>query len=285
MSERFTTIRYDRRGPVAEVVLNRPDQLNAMPFELFYEFREVFAQIDAEDSIRAVIVWAEGRMFTAGLDLKSAMDGFVAAAGGDASATHSSGAGSSRATQSFKLYRTIKDLQDCFTAIERCRKPVIAAVHGKCIGGGVDLITACDIRLCSADASFSIYETKIAIVADVGTLQRITDVVGKGVAREMAFTGRFMPAERALRCGLVNEVHDDKDALLAAARELADEIATNSPLAVQGTKAVLNYSDEHTTEEGLEYVAQWNSSFFQSNDLIEAMSSFAEKRVPEFKGD
>lgn len=283
MSERFTTIRYDRRGPIAEIVLDRPEKLNTMPFELFYEIRDVFTEIDEDDEIRAAIVRAEGRMFTAGLDLKSAMPGFVSSAGGGNG--NRSDASSSRATQNLKLYRTIKNLQDCFTAIERCRKPVIAAVHGKCIGGGVDLITACDIRLCSADASFSIFETKIAIVADVGTLQRITAVVGKGMAREMAFTGKFVPAELAERCGLVNRVYGDKDALLAGARELADEIAANSPLAVQGTKMVLNYSDEHSTNEGLEYVAQWNSSFFQSNDLLEAMSSFVEKRPSDFKGD
>jgi len=282
MSERFSNIRYDRRGPVAEIVLDRPEKLNAMPFELFYEMRDVFTEIDEDDEIRAAIVRAEGRMFTAGLDLKSAMPGFVAAAGGNGNGRDSS---SSRASQNLKLYRTIKDLQDCFTTIERCRKPVIAAVHGKCIGGGVDLVTACDIRLCSADASFAIFETKIAIVADVGTLQRITAIVGKGMAREMAFTGKFVAADLAERCGLVNRVYDDKDALLAGARELADEIAANSPLAVQGTKMVLNYSDEHSTGEGLEYVAQWNSSFFQSNDLLEAMNSFIEKRPTDFKGD
>ena len=150
---------------------------------------------------------------------------------------------------------------------------------------GVDLVTACDIRLCTADASFSIYETRIAIVADVGTLQRITPIVGKGMAREMAFTGRFIDANRAQRCGLVNDVFTDKNALLAGARALAEEIAQNSPLAVQGTKSVLNYSDEHSTEEGLEYVAQWNSSFFQSNDIVEALNAFAEKRPADFKGD
>jgi len=278
MSDRFTTIRFDRRGSVAEIVLDRPEKLNAMPFELFYEMRDAFAEIEKVDEIRAVVLWAEGRMFTAGLDLKAAMGGFT-------SGSSESGDRQSHARRNLAMYRTIKDLQDCFTAIERCPKPVIAAIHGKCIGGGVDLVTACDIRLCSADASFSVFETKIAIVADVGTLQRITNVAGKGIAREMAFTGKFLPAERALACGLVNEIHADKDSLLAAARDMADEIAANSPLAVQGTKMVLNYSDEHTTEEGLEYVAQWNSAFFRSNDLLEAMASFAEKRPSEFKGD
>ncbi len=278
MSENHQYIRVERRGPIAEVVLNRPDKLNAMPFELFYEIRTAFEGIEADDSIRSVVVWAEGRIFTAGLDLAAAMGPFLGTAGGN-------GAKASLAAKNLRLYRTIKELQDCFTAIERCRKPSIAAVHGKCIGGGVDLVTACDIRLCSADASFSIYETKIAIVADVGTLQRITPIVGKGMAREMAFTGGFIGADRALRCGLVNEVYADKDALLSGARALAKNIAANSPLAVQGTKSVLNYSDEHSTDEGLEYVAQWNSSFFQSNDIVEALNAFTEKRPADFKGD
>jgi enoyl-CoA hydratase len=279
MSQNHQYIRVERRGPTAEVVLNRPDKLNAMPFELFYEIRDAFEAIEGDDAIRVAIVWAEGRMFTAGLDLTAAMGPFLGAADGG------NGAKASLAKKNLRLYRTIKELQNCFTAIERCRKPSIAAVHGKCIGGGVDLVTACDIRLCTADASFSIYETKIAIVADVGTLQRITPIVGKGMAREMAFTGKFIGADRAQRCGLVNEVFADKNALLAGARSLAEEIAANSPLAVQGTKSVLNYSDEHSTDEGLEYVAQWNSSFFQSNDIVEALNAFSEKRPADFKGD
>jgi enoyl-CoA hydratase len=279
MNQGHQYIRVEHHGPIAEVVLNRPEKLNAMPFELFYEIRNAFERIEADDAIRVAIVWAEGRMFTAGLDLTAAMGPFLGTADGG------NGAKASLARKNLRLYRTIKELQDCFTAIERCRKPSIAAVHGKCIGGGVDLITACDMRLCTADASFSIYETKIAIVADVGTLQRITPIVGKGVAREMAFTGKFIGAERAERCGLVNQVFADKNALLAGARSLAEEIAANSPLAVQGTKSVLNYSDEHSTDEGLEYVAQWNSSFFQSNDIVEALNAFAEKRPADFKGD
>jgi len=277
MSSEYTTIRIHRDGPVAEVVLARPEKLNAMSRAFFFEIRRAFEDIAADERTRAVVVRAEGRMFTAGLDLKEAMGGFLGAG-----ATPSAG---SAATRNLRFYREIRLLQDCFSAIERCAKPVIAAVHGKCIGGGLDLTTACDIRLCSADASFSIYETKIAIVADVGTLQRITPIVGKGMAREMAYTGRFIGAERALACGLVNEVHPDHATLLTAARTMAAEIAANSPLAVQGVKAVLNYSEQHSIEEGLEYVAQWNSSFLMSNDVMEAVAAFVEKRPAEFKGD
>ena len=277
MGDVYTTIRIDRHGHVAEVVLNTPERLNAMSMTFFYEIKRAFQDLDLDPQVRAVVVWAEGRLFTAGLDLKEAATGVL---GGETGS-----GGSSLAARNYSLYRTIKDLQACFTAIVECRKPVIAAVHNKCIGGGLDLITACDVRLCSADASFSIYETKIAIVADVGTLQRITPIVGKGMAREMAFTGRFIDAERARNCGLVNQVHADKEALLAAARGMAGEIAANSPMAVQGVKAVLNYSEEHPTVEGLEYVAQWNSSFVQSHDVSEAVTAFLEKRQPDFRGD
>jgi enoyl-CoA hydratase len=279
MGKQYTTIRIDRRGHVAEVVLNTPDRLNAMTTKFFHEVKDAFEELDADPAVRAVVLWAEGRLFTCGLDLKEAANGVLNVGGGG------NGAKKSLASQNFTVYRTIKAFQDCFSAIQTCRKPAIAAVHGKCIGGGLDLITACDVRLASADASFSIYETKIAIVADVGTLQRITPIVGKGLAREMAFTGRFIDAKRALAFGLVNETLADKDALLAAARAMAEEIAANSPLAVQGAKVVLNYSDEHTTDEGLEYVAQWNSSFIATNDVTEALTAFLEKRPPEFTGD
>ena len=274
MSTTYTVIRVDRNGPIAEVVLDNPERLNAMAPVFFTEIRQAFEEIDADPEIRVAILWAEGRLFTAGLDLKAALEGVLGGNLGNGSVV----------TNNLDMYKTIHDLQDAMSAAEKCRKPVIAAVHGHCIGGGVDLTTACDIRLCTKDATFAIHETKIAIVADVGTLQRITNVAGRGMAREMAYTGKRLTADRALRCGLVNEVYDDKEKLLEGAREMAAEIAANSPLAVQGTKAVLNYSDEHTTEEGLEYVAQWNSAFLHSEDLKEAITAFIEKRQPEFHG-
>ena len=230
MSNEYTVIRLDRNGPIAEVVLDNPDRLNAMAPIFFEEIKAVFEEIDADDSIRVAILWAEGRHFTAGLDLKAAA-GPLSGGSSDASEVN----------KKLDFYRHILELQQCISAPEKCRKPVIAAVHGHCIGGGVDLTTACDIRLCSQEATFAIHETKIAIVADVGTLQRITDIVGKGMAREMAYTGKRLVADKALRSGLVNDVYPDKEALLEGARLMAGEIAANSPLAVQGTKNVLQY--------------------------------------------
>jgi len=279
-SDSFREIRLERRGHVAEVVLCHPEKRNAMSMRFFREIGEAFLELDRDDSVRAVLLRAEGPVFSAGLDLKEAGSGILGS-GPDAK---SPDAKRSAALSNDAQYRNIRRLQDCFTQVERCRKPVVAAIQGKCVGGGVDLIAACDVRLCTRDASFSVFEVKVAIVADVGTLQRITPIVGKGMAREMAYTGRFIPADRALASGLVNEVHEDEASLLAAARLMADEIAENAPLAVQGTKRVLNYSDEHSVEEGLEYVAQWNASRLQSNDVREAITAFVEKRKPKFSG-
>jgi enoyl-CoA hydratase len=175
-------------------------------------------------------------------------------------------------------------LQDSITAVARCPKPVIAAVHGYCIGGGVDLISACDIRLASADAVFSVREAKVAIVADLGSLQRLPAIISAGHLAELAFTGKDISAERAKEIGLVNDVAADADGVLKAAYELAGEIAANSPIAVQGTKAVLAANEGRTVAEGLDYVATWNAGMLSSDDLVEAMTAFMEKRAPKFTG-
>jgi enoyl-CoA hydratase len=269
----YTVIRLERHEHVAEVILNNPERLNAMGAKFFTEIRQAFEAIAADENLRAAILWAEGRLFTAGLDLK---DSILNANTADKA---------SPGVRNEQFYRHLRELQDCFSAIERCRKPVLAAVHGHCIGGGVDLTTACDIRLCTADATFAIHETKVAIVADLGTLQRLTGIVGKGFAREMAFTGKRISAERAHHFGLVNDVYESKEGMLAAARAMAAEIASNSPFVVQGVKRVLQFSEEHSLQDGLEYVAQWNAARLQIHDLREAMMAFQEKRAPVFTGN
>jgi enoyl-CoA hydratase len=183
-----------------------------------------------------------------------------------------------------RLLAGIKRMQASISAVADCPKPVIAAVQGWCIGGGVDLITACDIRLAAADAIFSVRETRLAIVADVGTLQRLPGIVGAGHVAELVFTGRDVGAPRAREIGLVNDVLPDPAALHAAACTLAAEIAANSPLAVQGSKAILRASRGRSVAEGLDYVALWNSAFVQSNDVVEAITAFVEKRAPKFSG-
>jgi enoyl-CoA hydratase len=272
MTPSYHSIRLDRAGAVAEIVLNRPAQLNAFDGDFFREIRDAAAVCDSDPSIRAVLLWAEGRAFSVGLNLR---EGESLLPGREAFA--------SDADRNHALFETIRSFQAGFSAVRRCRKPAIAAVSGLCLGGGLDLVTACDIRLCSADAQFSIQETRMAMVADLGTLQRITRLTGRGFAREMAFTGRAIPAPRALAAGLVNEVFPDKPALLEAARSMAREIAGHSPLAVQGIKRVMDHCEDCTEEEGLEYVAHWNASFFFSRDLTEARQAFLEKRAPRFE--
>jgi len=175
-------------------------------------------------------------------------------------------------------------MQDSITSVAACTKPVIAAIHGYCIGGGVDLIAACDIRLSSADAVYSVREAKVAIVADIGSLQRLPRIIGMGHVAELALSGKDISARRAEAIGLVNDAEGDADAVFARALELAREIAANSPLAVQGTKAVLAAGDGKTIQEGLDYVAAWNTMFISSNDLGEAMASFIEKRPARYSG-
>ena len=183
-----------------------------------------------------------------------------------------------------QLLDVIERLQASITAVASCRKPVIAAITGWCIGGGVDLATACDIRICSSDTQFSIRETRLAMVADVGTLARLPAIIGQGAARLLALTGDDVSADRAKELGLVTDVYPTHEALFAAAGDLAKRIAANSPLAVQGTKAVMNLGSERAARESLQHVALWNAAFLSSHDFREAFAAFAQKREPKFTG-
>jgi enoyl-CoA hydratase len=264
-------------GPVATLWLDSPERRNAMGPDFWTDLPRLMQELSDDDAVRAVVIAARGPHFTVGLDLKT-MGGAVSGGGAGA------GGQRSQAEQAARFYKDVHRLQRSITSVADCPKPVVAAVHGYCIGGGVDLISACDIRLCSADAKFSVRETKIAIVADVGTLQRLPRIIGKGHMAELAYTGKDIDATRAREIGLVNDVLPDFDGVVKAAQELAAEIAANSPLAVQGTKQVLKACEDRTIDEGLDYVAVWNAAFLQSNDLMEAMAAFIEKRPPTFTG-
>jgi enoyl-CoA hydratase len=176
-------------------------------------------------------------------------------------------------------------MQQACDRVARCRRPVIAAIHGWCIGGGLDLAAACDVRLASREAKISLREVRIAMVADIGSLQRLPRIVGAGHVRELAYTGKDIGAERAARIGLVNEVYDTPDALFTAADAMADEIAAQSPLVTSGIKQVLDYCEDKSTADGLRFVATWNAAFLQSNDLAEALQAFMTKRPPVFRGE
>jgi enoyl-CoA hydratase/carnithine racemase len=276
---------------VATVWLDRPEARNAMGVDLWRDLPRAMDAVGAEPSVRAVIVAAKGPHFSVGLDLK-AMGAMLTGGGTDDGENAGAGSGSgssasspaSMAAQARRARSNILRLQDAITAVARCPKPVIAAVHGYCIGGGVDLIAACDIRLSSADAVFSVREAKMAIVADLGSLQRLPTIIGPGHLAELAFTGKDISAERAKEIGLVNDVAADAGAVLKAAGALANEIAANSPIAVQGTKAVLAANEGRSVAEGLDYVATWNAGMLASDDLTEAVLAFMEKRPAKFTG-
>lgn len=265
MEESFRIV---KEGQVARLILNRPEKRNTMTWEFFAELTAHFRAFDCDPEVRAVIVQAEGKMFTAGLDLVAASSLL-----GDGSAVYREG-----------LRRKVFEFQEAMGAAEKCRKPVIAAVHGHCIGGGVDFISACDIRLATADAVFSVRETRLGIVADGGTLQRLPHLIGHAWARELALTGRDFTAEEALKMGFITRLCADREALLAEAKTLADQIANLPPLTVQGTKETLLHGRDNGVYPGLEYIAQKNAALIPNEDMMEAVTAFLEKRPPVFKG-
>ncbi|WP_410657878.1 crotonase/enoyl-CoA hydratase family protein [Amycolatopsis sp. lyj-112] len=270
----LVSLKVEIDGHVAEVTLLGPSKGNAMGPDFWRELPIVFRALDADTQVRAIVLTGSGAHFSYGLDLPAMMPGWGEMLGGDALAGPRS-----------KFLDEVKSLQASVSSVAECRKPVIAAISGWCIGGGVDVIAAADVRLASADAKFSVREVKVAIVADLGSLQRLAPIIGEGHLRELAYTGKDIDAARAEKIGLVNDVHPDQETLLAEARKMAQEIATNPPLVVQGTKNVLSAGTERQIAEGLRYVAAWNAAFLPSKDLGEAVQAFLERRAPQFKGE
>lgn len=258
---------------IAEVTLRAQGKASRMGPAFWAEMPALFAALDAADDVRVIVLRGEGESFSHGLDL--------AAMGPELAGVIGPGSG---ARERAKLFAMIQRMQRSITAVAACTKPVIAAIHGWCIGGGVDLAAACDIRICSADAKFSVREVRLAMVADVGTLARLPAIIGEGATRELAFTGADIDATRALRLGLVSDVHADPDALWTAARTMAAQIAANPPLTVQGIKQVLNARSERSAAESLQTVAMWNAAQLPSQDLGEAMAAFMQRREPKFTG-
>ncbi|KAM0984449.1 hypothetical protein EV1_011940 [Malus domestica] len=269
----YKSLEIFQKNPKSSVFylhLNRPSHRNALSRDFFTEFPEALSSLDQNPNVNVIVLSGTGDHFCAGIDIKtltSISEKFVSVDRG-------------RVGEQFR--REIKWLQDAITAIERCRKPVIASIHGACIGGGIDIVTACDIRYCSKDAFFSVKEVDLAITADLGTLQRLPGIVGYGNAIELALTGRRFSGPEAKQLGLVSGVFDSRDELENGVRLIAEGIGLKSPLAVTGTKAVLQRSRELNVEQGLDYVATWNSAMLLSDDLTEAISAFAQKRKPVF---
>ena len=261
---------------VAHVRLNRPQKRNSMNPAFWRELPAIVADIDGNAKARAIVVSSTGPHFSAGMDL-AAFGGGGGAGGADAAAARAA-----RIRRGASFYDGAAHLQRSFSCLEECRIPVLAAVQGGCIGGGVDMVSACDMRYATADAYFTIFEINIGMTADVGTFPRLCKLMPEGVVRELAYTGRRMSAEEAREVGLVNRVFADQDAMLEGVFAVAREIAAKPPLAVYGCKRMINYARDHTTADGLDYIAIWNASFLQGEEMQEAMRARRENRPGEF---
>jgi len=266
----YETLAVSLTDGVANVVLNRPDKSNAINQRMWSDIRNVFLEIDKTPAARVVVLSGAGRHFTAGIDLTMLSQ----ITQGDAAHP---------AHQREKLRQTILDLQDVITSLEKCRKPVIAAIHGACIGGGIDLTCAADMRYCSADANFAIKEIELGLVADVGTLQRLPKLIGDGMARELSYTGRPFSGAEAKEIGFVNRCYGTRDEMMTGVTVIAQSIAAKSPLAIRGTKEMLLYTRDHSVADSLTYIAIWNAALLESDDMAEAFAASMEKRPARFR--
>ncbi|RMF14745.1 MAG: crotonase/enoyl-CoA hydratase family protein [Alphaproteobacteria bacterium] len=269
MDQKYEMLAVTIADGIAHVELDNPTRANALSAAFWDDLPRLADALDADSRVRAVVISGRGRHFTAGIDLNM----FAAFAPDPA-------ADPARVRE--KLFRRIRAMQETFSSLERCRKPWIAAVHGACLGAGVDLVTACDLRFAARDAEFAIQEINIGMVADVGTLQRAPRLLPEGIVRELAYTGRRMAAEEAARYGFVNGLADDREGAMAAAMEAARTIAAKSPLAIAGTKEVLNHARDHTIEDGLRHVAAWNAGMLIGSDLMKGAAAALSKQTPDY---
>ena len=259
-----------RHGAVAELCMNRPDKANGMSPDFWSDLPRLIGALDADVTCRAVVLTGAGKHFTGGMDLASFQDLMALFQSEPGRGAHA-------------LRQTILRLQAALSSLEETRLPVIAAIHGACIGGGIDMISACDIRLATEDARFSIEEINIGMAADVGTLQRLPKLIPMGIVQELALTGRRFSADEALGWGLVNALHPNADAVRAAALEMAEGIAAKSPLAVAGTKQAVVYARDHAVRDGLDQIATWNGGMLRPEDLMGAMQARMARKEAVFK--
>lgn len=259
---------------VAHVRMNRPDTRNSMIASFWNDLPVITDELSASGEVRAMVLSSTGPHFCSGMDLS------VFTSNQDVGPRTGGSGHRSRRNERFRS--TAIRLQDSFTALERARMPVLCAIQGACVGGGVDMVCAADMRYASEDAFFSIAEIDIGMTADVGTLQRMPKLVPEGIVRELAFTGRRWTAVEAQAAGFVNAVYSDHESLVDGVLEIAKEIATKSPMAVWGSKQTLHYTRDHRVDDGLEFIANWNAAMFDTDDMAEAFTAKAEKRTAEF---
>jgi enoyl-CoA hydratase len=256
---------------IAHLQLSRPDALNSMNKAFWVELPQCVREIEAAAEARVIVISSTGKHFSAGMDLGVFSDSSALPMGGDPGRMGEA------------LRRLVLDLQASLSSLEQVRIPVLAAIHGGCIGGALDMVCAADSRYCSADAYFTIKETELGMTADVGTLQRLPKLMPQGVVRELAYTGRKFTAQEAKALGFVNEVYESQQAMLDGVMAIAAQIAANSPLAVSGCKEMLNYSRDHSVEDSLKYMATWQSGMFRPGDMMKSFQAKAMKQVPEFE--
>jgi len=264
------TLSVSIENQIAHIELCRPAELNTMTESFWDELPLVVNQIDHQAAARVIVISAQGKHFTAGMDL-SVFAGMAERFNGEP------------ARRGEHLRRWVMTLQDTFTSLEQLRMPVLCAIQGACIGGGVDMVCAADSRYCTSDAYFVVKEIELGMTADVGTLQRLPHLISQGLVRELAYTGRKFSAEEALASGLVNRVFDNQQSMLDGVMDLATQIARHSPVAVAGSKEMLNYSRDHAVDESLRYMATWQSGMFHQPDIVEAMTAQQQKREAEFE--
>ncbi|HEY1969181.1 MAG TPA: crotonase/enoyl-CoA hydratase family protein [Pseudonocardia sp.] len=268
LSTEFSTLQLTIADGVAELRMNRPDRANSLNQDMWHELREAARALDAEPSARVVVLSGSGKHFCAGIDL------------GMLAQLHPTDLEPGRAGE--ELRRRILDLQDVLSWFEKCRKPVIAAISGACIGAGLDLAVACDLRYASADAQFVLKEVDMGLAADVGVLQRLPRIVGEGVARELAYTCRPVFGTEAAELRLVNRCFATAEDMHKAVLELARELAVKSPIAMRGTKHAITYARDHSIADGLDQIATWNASALLTADIAESVTAFREKRPGTF---
>ncbi len=265
----YKAFRVELADKIAQVVINRPEKINAMDAAFWSEIIDIFNWIDATDEVRVVVLSGAGKHFSSGIDLQ-----LLASVG--------SQLGTDIGRNAERLRSKILSLQASFNAVDNCRKPVIAAIQGYCLGGAIDLISACDMRYSTTGAKFAIKEVDMGMAADVGTLQRLPRIIGDGMMRELAFTGRTIDGEEARSIGLVNRTYPDQQGMMDGVLELARDIASKSPVAIRGTKEMIRYMRDHRVDDGLEYIATWNAAMLQSADIKVAIAAHMSKQKPDF---
>lgn len=268
----YEAFKLDIQNNIAHVAINRPDKVNSLHQKAWDEMKELFESLSYNEEVRVIVLSGEGKHFCAGIDVSMLMNISNFADKG------------CEARKREHFIKGLQYLQECVSSIEKCKKPVLAAIHSGCIGGGVDIASACDMRYCTEDAFFTIKEVDMGLVADIGTMQRLPKIIPYGIAAEMAYTGRKVFGPEAKSFGLTNNCYADKASMMEAVMNMAALIASKSPVVIRGTKHILQHTRDHSVDEGLQYIQAWNAAMIYSDDLMESFQAFMQKRKAVYHG-